>query len=180
MINIIEEIEQAVRGISNRDAELLLDRIQEAERVFLAGSGRTGLMVRSFAMRLMQTGLTCYVVGETTTPAIQKDDLLIIGSGSGETSGLLSMAKKARELNARVALVTVVPDSSIGAHADTVVTIPATIAKVHTGRSVPTLQPRGSLFEQCLLIFFETLVVMLMKRMSFKPDAIMERHANLE
>jgi 6-phospho-3-hexuloisomerase len=177
---IVQEIGRAVKGISDREAALLLDKIQKAERIFFAGAGRSGLMVRAFAMRLMQMGLHCFVVGETVTPAIGKGDLLIIGSGSGETPGLLNTAHRAREAGADVALVTAVRGSSIGQETGLTVIIPATTAKVTVRNPVLTVQPRGSLFEQGLLIFFETLVVMLMERMCFKPDAIMERHANLE
>jgi len=178
-LRIVQEIEKAVRGVSDREAGLLLDRLQKAERIFCAGAGRSGLMVRSFAMRLMQMGIECFVVGETVTPSIGRGDLLLVGSGSGETKGLLHMAEKARDIGAEVALVTSRRDSSIGTQADLTVILPGTTAKV-AGSSVSTVQPRGSLFEQVLLVFLETLVVMLMNRMNFTPDAIMERHANLE
>jgi 6-phospho-3-hexuloisomerase len=177
---IAQEIVKALKGISDREAALLLDRIQKAERIFFAGAGRSGLMVRAFAMRLMQMGLTCFVAGETVTPAIRKGDLLLIGSGSGETRGLLNMALKARETGADVALVTAVRGSSIGQQAHMSVIIPTASPKPTLGYPVSTVQPRGSLFEQGLLIFFETLVVMLMERMNFKPEDIFKRHANLE
>jgi 6-phospho-3-hexuloisomerase len=53
-------------------------------------------MMRAFAMRLMHIGFQVHVAGDVTTPAIRGGNLLIIGSGSGETSGLVSMAAKAR------------------------------------------------------------------------------------
>ena len=59
-----------------------------ARTVFVAGSGRSGLAMRSFAMRLIHLGLSAHVVGETTTPRITDRDLLLIGSGSGSTPGL--------------------------------------------------------------------------------------------
>jgi 6-phospho-3-hexuloisomerase len=179
-LRIVHEIEKAVKGVSDREAELLLDRLQKAERIFCAGAGRSGLMVRAFAMRLMQMGLECFVVGETVTPAIGRGDLLLVGSGSGETPGLLHMAGKARDIGAEVALVTARRDSSVGKKAGLTVILPATSAKIPAGTHVSTVQPGGSLFEQALLVFLETLVIMLMKRMNFTPDAVMERHANLE
>lgn len=45
-------------------------------------------------MRLMHLGLRSYVVGETSTPAIEIDDVLIFESGSGETGALTIMVKK--------------------------------------------------------------------------------------
>jgi 6-phospho-3-hexuloisomerase len=52
-------------------------------------------MVKAFAMCLMQMGIDAYVVGETVTPNLEKEDLLIIGSGSGETKSLVPVADPA-------------------------------------------------------------------------------------
>ncbi|MCG6198002.1 SIS domain-containing protein, partial [Anoxybacillus sp. LAT_38] len=65
-----------------------------------------------------------YVVGETVTPTFEKDDLLIIGSGSGETKSLVSMATKAKSIGGAVAAVTIFPESTIGQLADLVITLP--------------------------------------------------------
>lgn len=43
------------------------------------------MIMRTFAMRLMQIGFRSYVVFDTNTPAIEAGDLLIAGSGSGTT-----------------------------------------------------------------------------------------------
>jgi 6-phospho-3-hexuloisomerase len=180
MTKILGEIEKTLRGIGNREVELLLDTMEKAKQIFCAGSGRSGLVMRAFAMRLMHMGLQSYVVGETVTPGIEKGDLLIIGSGSGETGSLLGMAEKAKGIGADVALLTVIPGSSISRHADLTITIPATTAKVDGPSLSDTVQSRGSLFEQCLFIFLESLVLRKMERSGFEPDNIMMRHANLE
>lgn len=91
---IIEELQHSVSFIQEAEADRLVDRLLQADKVFVAGAGRSGFMAKSFAMRLMQMGLDAYVVGETVTPSIGKDDVLVIGSGSGETKALVSMAQK--------------------------------------------------------------------------------------
>ena len=180
MTQILKEIKSTLRRIKRREVELLLDAIEKTERIFCAGAGRSGLVMRSFAMRLMHMGMQAYVVGETVTPSIKERDLLIIGSGSGETGSLLIMADKAKAIEAVVALLTVLPESSIGSHTDLIVTIPATTAKVNNPNNTDTVQSRGSLFEQSLFILLESLILSLMQRSSFQPDSIMARHANLE
>ena len=180
MSQILNEIETILHRIHHGEAELLLDAIERAKRIFCAGAGRSGLMMRTFAMRLMHMGMNAYVVGETVTPAIARGDLLVIGSGSGETGSLLTMALKAKAIGADVALLTVMPESSIARHADLAVTIPATTAKVEGPSNTDTVQSRGSLFEQCLFILLESVILSLMQRSSFQPDSIMARHANLE
>lgn len=80
---VLEELCKTVKGVSYEEETAIASAIQKAKRVFVAGSGRSGLIASCFAMRLMQSGITAYRVGECTTPAIEADDLLLITSGSG-------------------------------------------------------------------------------------------------
>ena len=93
---ILAEVAACVRQVSAESlaqAEMLMET---APRIFVAGVGRSGLCMRALGMRLMHLGKTVYVVGETITPSIAAEDLLILGSGSGRTTGLLAVAEKAR------------------------------------------------------------------------------------
>ena len=85
--------------------------------------GRSGFMMRGFAMRLMHMGYTTYVVGETTTPAILEGDLLVLGSGSGKTSSLVAMANKAKEMGAKIALISSNDKEGIAEVADCIVKV---------------------------------------------------------
>lgn len=152
-------------------------------RVFLAGAGRSGLGIRGFAMRLMHLGRAVSVVGDTTTPAITRDDLLVIGSGSGQTASLRAMAEKAERIGARILLFTIAPDSPIAQRADLVVVIPASSPKVESSGSAgagASLQPMGSLFEQALFILFDCVILLLMEREGLTSEQMFKRHANLE
>ena len=180
MQKIAGEIGMASGGIAARQAQRLTERIRQSRRIFVAGAGRSGLMMRAFAMRLMHMGFSSYVAGETITPAIEKRDLLVIGSGSGETESLVSMARKAKKIGAFVVLITVCPRSSIAAHADEVITVPATTAKVSQKTAINTIQPKGSLFEQVLLILCEAVVVVLLQKEGIDYSKLMRLHANLE
>jgi 6-phospho-3-hexuloisomerase len=44
----------------------------------------------------MHLGYTVFIVGETNTPAILEGDLLLVASGSGTTSSVVSSAEKAK------------------------------------------------------------------------------------
>lgn len=111
---IINELRHTVNQISDTEAESLVNAMTTSSKVFVAGAGRSGLMAKSFAMRMMHMGVNSYVVGETVTPNVEQNDLLIISSGSGETKSLVSMAEKAKSLGATVAIVTIFPESTIG------------------------------------------------------------------
>jgi 6-phospho-3-hexuloisomerase len=177
--DIITELNRTVQAISPEQADRLVDTILSAKKIFVTGAGRSGLMTRAFAMRMMHLGLQAYVVGESVTPGIDGDDLLIIGSGSGQTKSLGLMAEKARGLGATVALVTIVPDSTIGRIADPVVVIPAK-PKEDAGRGPTSIQPMGSLFEQSLLLFYDAIILEIMEKKGVDPNAMFGQHANLE
>ena len=177
---VLRELDRTLAAISPQEAERVADLILGAGRVFVAGAGRSGLAVKAFAMRLMHMGLEAYVVGETVTPGMGADDLLVIGSGSGETGSLVAMAEKAKGLGGRIALVTIFPTSRIGKLADAVARIPAPTPKAGGDGGFTSVQPMGSLFEQSLLIFLDIIVMRLMERKAIVSTAMFERHANLE
>jgi 6-phospho-3-hexuloisomerase len=171
LATVAEEIRSCLERVGPEGVEAALDRLVAARRVFVAGAGRSGFMVRGFAMRLMHAGKRVHVVGEPTTPAIERGDLLVIGSGSGRTSSLLAMARRARELGAGIVLYTIDAASPIAELADVVVMIPVPI---------PSVQPMGSLFEQSLLLVLDATVLLLMRRLGLESGAMLARHANLE
>lgn len=177
---IVKELAQVLSGISEENTGKLMDMIEDADRIFLAGCGRSGLMVRGFAMRLMHMGKKVYVTGETTTPSIQKGDLLIIASGSGETGSLVAMATKCKKLGASLATVTIFPNASIGRMADCTVVIDAPTAKSEQKTAMESIQPMGSLFEQSLLLYFDSVILRLMEREQLTSEIMFRLHANLE
>jgi len=176
---IIEELERTAHQLTGEEAEKLVNQIIEAKKVFVAGAGRSGLMAKSFAMRMMHMGIDAYVVGETITPNLEKDDILIVGSGSGETKSLISMAEKAKGIDAAVALITIAPDSTIGRLADITIKIPAQVKSEANGEKI-TIQPMGSLFEQSLLLFFDAVILRFMNKKGLDSQTMYGRHANLE
>ena len=186
---IAEELSAALGRIATEQEEELVRAILQAPRIFVAGAGRSGLMARAFAMRLMHMGLTVYAVGDVTTPALAAGDLLLIASGSGRTTGLVNMAEKAASLGATVATVTMDPQAPIAALADAVLQIHAPTPKAaQAGRDdseiTPvqpmSVQPMGSLFEQCLLLCLDHIIVLLMERKGQNSERMFQRHANLE
>ncbi|MDD1633694.1 MAG: 3-hexulose-6-phosphate synthase, partial [Methylococcaceae bacterium] len=92
----------------------LTNMLDSANRIFVSGAGRSGLVCKFFAMRLMHSGYDVSVVGEIVTPSIKRGDLLIIISGSGETEQLIAFTKKAKEVGANILLITTKAESTIG------------------------------------------------------------------
>ena len=178
--NIIRELDQVLSKVNEANTERLIEAVLNSDRIFSAGAGRSGFMIKSFAMRLMHFGFQSFVVGETITPGIQRNDLLIIGSGSGETESLVVLAEKAKKAGAALSVVTAFPESSLGRRADILIEIPAPTPKSKLTTGTQSIQPMGSLFEQGLLLFFDAVIVMLMEKKNTDSDALFMQHANLE
>jgi 6-phospho-3-hexuloisomerase len=160
--------------------DALENAIVSANRVFVMGAGRSMLMLRAFAMRLMHLGLTVYIVGDTTTPAFGPEDLLVAGSGSGTTSGVVNVVKKAKDLGGSVACFTIKADSPLGDLSDYVVEIPAyTDKEDYEGMEKPVL-PGGSEFESSILLLGDSMVVPLGEKLGIPTDHAFKLHANLE
>lgn len=177
---IAQELAQTLAQVHAADGERLADAIMSAGKIFVAGAGRSGFAVRAFAMRLMHMGFTAYVVGETVTPNLEEQDLLLIASGSGETGSLVAIGKKAKKIGAKLAAVTIRPEGTIGAMADIVIRIPAPTPKAEVGAAFRSIQPMGSLFEQSLLLYLDAVILRLMEKQGKDSATMFLRHANLE
>ena len=154
-----------------------IKKINEAKRIIVCGTGRSGLMLKSFAMRLMQIGYISYVVGETITPAIKEGDLLIVASASGETNSVCQAVKSAQKENVKVITITANEQSTLYKLQQALITIKVS-TKFNTVNI--TKQPLGSLFEQALLIIFDAIILKIAKENENMNSVMAMRHANIE
>ncbi len=147
-------------------------KIERHERIFVCGAGRSGLMLRALAMRLMQSGRCAYVVGETVTPSLGEGDLLIAASASGSTYSVCHNAETAKKCGADLLIITAARDSELTriAPADLLLDAP------HKDSSPSDGQVMGSLFEQALLLICDAMV----SEMAPDPKLMRKNHANLE
>ncbi|MET1178311.1 6-phospho-3-hexuloisomerase [Peribacillus simplex] len=179
LAEILKELNHSADLIADEEAEKLVNGILESKKVFVAGAGRSGFMAKSFAMRMMHMGIDSYVIGETVAPNFEKEDILIIGSGSGETKSLVSMAEKAKSIGGKIATVTIFPESTIGQLADITIKLPGS-PKDQSEGDYKTIQPMGSLFEQTLLLFYDAVILRFMEKKGLDTNKMYGRHANLE
>lgn len=176
---ILDEIEHVVEEIDEREVDALAEALLAAPRIFVTGEGRSGLMAKAFAMRLMHLGLTVYVVGETTTPAITGKDALVAVSGSGTTAGTVRVAEQAAEKGAAVYAVTTDPDSKLASLARRALIVPAATKWRKTGET-QTAQPLGSLFDQCCHIALDGVCLEIARRNDISNETARGLHTNVE
>jgi len=174
---ILGEVKAVVELTEPEPVERLLDALASARRIYVAGEGRSGLVARTFAMRLVHLGLTAYACGETITPAIGAGDLCVACSGSGTTPITCHRAQQSRGVGAAVAAIVAAPGTALGAEADIEVVLPA---PTKLSQASGSHQFGASLFEQSLLIFLDALVLLLQERRGASPESMFAKHANLE
>lgn len=168
---ILGKLGSVLRQVDEEDVEKLVASILSSDQVFIAGMGRSGLMARPFAMRLMQMRFPTYLVGDATTPAIGHGDLLIAISGSGETKITHHIASAAKAAGAKVLLLTAQTKSSIGDISDQKLVLP--------NASQPAL-PLKSTFEGAVHILLDAVVILIMEKTGVTQQEMMKRHSNLE
>ena len=179
--NITRELSACFAELEENQLKDLETRIRQADKIFVAGAGRSLMMIRGLAMRLMHMGFRSYVVGETVTPAIEPGDLLIIASGSGSTGTLTVIAEKCKKIGAKLALITTMPDSPIGRLADCIVEVKAATTK-SDANTRKTFQPGANTFEQSVLLIGDAIVIDIISdgNLEEKNEILMKKHANLE
>ncbi len=168
--------------------KLLESAYREGRKIFVVGVGRSGLVGRAFAMRLMHLGFSAYVVGETVTPAAGEGDVLVAISGSGRSAAVVAVAEVAKNLGVRVVALTSYPDSALAKLADMVVLIPGRTKVSYEDRWEvrqllglhEPLAPLGTQFELVAQVFLDSVVSELMARLGKDEDDLKEYHANVE
>ncbi|HNY89667.1 MAG TPA: 6-phospho-3-hexuloisomerase [Methanoregulaceae archaeon] len=184
------KIRDTAASLSDSETEAFLSAIQNAERIYVMGAGRSGLVAKAFAMRLMHLGFISFVVGETITPAMQQKDLLVIFSGSGRTKTIADIADTAKEIGGRISLITSNRDSKISRMADVIVIIENQRDQVRdetaefeirqmTGEH-RSFAPLGTLFETAAMVFADACISRLMEVSMIDEKELKNRHANIE
>ena len=100
---VLQELQTVFANVKEEEVLALTAAICEAESVFVVGVGRVLLMLQAFVKRLNHLGIEATYVGAVDEPAITENDLLIVGSGSGESAVPLAIVKIARTHHARIA-----------------------------------------------------------------------------
>lgn len=178
--DVMDELEKTLGSVDADALECLAKEILEADQVFFVGVGRVMLALECVCKRLAHLGIKAHCVGEITEPAIKKEDLLIVGSGSGDSLFPLGIAKKARSaVNCRIVHIGSNPNSEMKEIADFMVRIPVR-TKNYLEDEIDSCQPMTSLFEQSVLLVGDILAKIIIEQRQIDMKALWQFHANLE
>ena len=170
---IEDRLENILANIPRKNVEAAVKLFLHARRIFVYGTGRSGLVGKAFAIRLVHLGFQTFVIGETITAPVQKNDLVVLISGTGETIPVTMTAEIARRLGAKIVSITANSESHTARFSDVVIIL-------NTNEYDEQLAPLGTLFESSAWIFLDGLVVALMNHTGEDEKSMKERHATLE
>jgi len=159
--------------------------ILKAEKIYVLGTGHSGMIGRILSMKLNHVGLRAYTVFDEINPPFGQKDLFIAISQSGETKTIIALAQKAKKLGGKVLGITSVEDSALGNIADSLLCIEkhgrftefkalGVIGDIHNQNLL------GALFGFNIYVLFYTIIIMLARAKNETPDSINTRHANLQ
>ena len=170
--HIENQIQEILKNIEKDKVEKAIEFFLNARNIFIYGAGRSGLVGRAFAIRLVHLGFPTFVIGETITKPVGKNDLVVLISGTGETIPVAMTAEIARRLGAKIISITANPDSHIARFADLFIIL-------KPKKKDAELAPLGTLFEASAWIFLDGIVAELMARKGENEDSMKKRHATL-
>jgi 6-phospho-3-hexuloisomerase len=184
------KIKKIADSLSDEEITRFLDEILKAKRIYGMGAGRSGLVAKAFAMRLMHLGFQAYVVGETITPAMKPGDLMVVFSGSGKTKTVADIAETAKDIGGRLALISSDKSSRIAQISDSVVIIESQRDAVKDDTAEfeirqmmgehKSFAPLGTIFETASMVFADAIISRLMEITRMEEKDLKTRHANIE
>ncbi len=192
MIGLLTLVTQTVSQISSEEVGEFVEMIiaHRQSKILIMGAGRSGMVGRAFALRLLHLGYQTHVLGDTLVPSIGQDDLVIAISGSGATKLVVAAAEAAKAVGAHVVAVTSFTDSPLARLADHIVVVKGRVidhkqsredyfARQILGLHEP-LAPLGTLFEDSCMILFDAIVSVLLEKHRLSEEEMKNRHANIE
>ena len=173
---IQKKIKEILGRISEDDVNRVKDLFFQSNRIFVYGAGRSGLVAKAFAIRLVHLGFQTFVIGETISASVTKGDLVIIVSGSGETIPAVMTAEIAHKIGAKVVSITAKKRSEIAKYADVTLFISSSCNEEERKKYAPL----GTLFEASVWIILDSIIADLMHSKNETEEDMRSRHATLQ
>lgn len=170
--HIIERIKQSLEATQIPERQEFIQAILKADKIFIYGVGRSGVMGKAFAIRLVQLGLKVFFIGETITPIVEPSDLVIIVSNTGETMSAIQTANIVGRVGAKVVAVTAKKHSKLAHAASMIIHL-----NVRADEEDKKLAPLGTIFENTALIFLDSIIADLLKELNETETGMRARHA---
>jgi len=191
MIGLLTLITQNISQTSEKEIGQFVDKIisHRDNKILVIGAGRSGLVGKAFALRLLHLGYQVHVLGDTLVPSIGKDDLVVAISGSGATRLVITAAEAAKEVGSEIIIITSFSDSPLTKIANQHLIVKGRVLdedgrEDYFSRQIlgihEPLAPLGTLFEDACMIICDAVVSVIMEKIGSSEDDMRHRHANIE
>ena len=187
---IVEEHAKVFQKLDMGELKAFVDAIAGANQIFVYGSGREGISMRGFAMRLSHLGKRTFWLFDDTTVGMHAGDLLILADGRGDVGIHRYFVKRAHESGAKIAMVTGLPEGNLAKTcADVILFVHSTVYMDERSMGpdaprqhdvVPTAQPMGNQFEQHLYLLMDVAAILVKDALGQTYQDMEARHRNIE
>ena len=187
---IVKEHASIFSQLDMEQLKTFVDAIIGAKHIFVHGTGREGISMRGFVMRLAHLGKPAYWLMDDTTIGMHEGDLFIICDGRGDVGIHRRIVQQAKKTGARIAMVTALPEGNLAKnYADIILFIHSTVymdekhaepdaPKQHD--VVPTEQPMGNQYEQHIYLLMDIIAIIVKDEMGLSYDDMEANHRNIE
>ncbi len=167
-----ERVTTALEAIDPTSIARAIEILLKAPQIFVYGAGRSGIIGRAFAMRLVQAGLRAYVIGESVTPIVRQGDAVFLLSAQGESYSSIQTANIVRREGAELIVLTSKPGSKLAHAASQLITV-----EFPEDDDRPRYAPLGTLFEAASLRLTDGLIAELLRVRGETESSMRRRHA---
>ena len=160
--------------------DLVHDGLTNNRRFFLLASGRSAFILQCFATRLVHLGAEVHIVTNLASlPALRKKDILIVLSGSGTTSIVVSLLNNYVNTVKPYGIVTITshPETVIGRLGDVTIKLKGRTKRDKEGGDTAVLTPEGTQFEIAAFIYLDAIVAELAIKMGKTDKDLLSLHS---
>lgn len=160
--------------------DLVHDGLINNRRFFLLASGRSAFILQCFATRLVHLGAEVHIVTNLASmPALRKKDLLIVLSGSGTTSIVVSLLNNYVNTVKPHGIVTITshPETVIGRLGDITIKLKGRTKRDKAEGDTAVLTPEGTQFEIAAFIYLDAIIAELAIKMGKTDKDFLEKHS---
>lgn len=166
---ILNQVIDLLNTVEDSSVKKSIDIMLQSAKIFVYGAGRSGIIGKSFAMRLVQLGLTAYFIGETITPIVTEQDSVVLISNTGTTRSTLLVAEICRNVGAKIIAITSNGESPLIKYSTEVILLKRV--------SHNSLAPLGTIFEDSALILLDSVIAQMMQMLNQSEEDLKKRHA---
>ena len=162
--------------------ELVYDGIINKRKFFLLASGRSAFVLQTFSTRLVHLGTEVYMVTNLgSIPALTKDDILIVLSGSGTTKIVVSLLENYVNNVKPYGIVSITshPESIVGRISEITIKLKGRTKRDKVDRHDDTalLTPEGTNFEIAASVYLDSIIAELAIKMGKANEDLLKKHS---